>query len=213
MPKGHPALVLTCAVVRAEFIDALIALRSVKLAYIRCGINVKSLYLARRTFPDFADAWVAARDGVVGNRLRVNRSLSAPVRARFLAAIASGVAISRAARQANIANRTFYYVRSRDAGFAAAWHQARAVATEELESVLIERVIHGVEKTVLVDGVAHKIRYFDMAAGIKLLERRAAAEPGHRRGRFIELTPEAVALARRKVVALLTEQGVTAFDQ
>lgn len=96
-------------------------------------------------------------------------------RALFLRYLSESGNVSESARQADMPRHSAYRLRRMDEEFAKAWDDALADALDELESVLIQRAIEGVEKPHYFGGkeVGTVKSYSDNLAMFLLKSRRA----------------------------------------
>ncbi|HEU0311401.1 MAG TPA: hypothetical protein VFR36_09310 [Sphingomicrobium sp.] len=109
-----------------------------------------------------------------GKRLRqVNRSHRSWTTARqraFLEALATSCNVKLAAQMAGVSTSQAYVRRGKDATFRAGWDQALATGYAQLEMMMLERALHGVEKTVIArDGTTTVMREYSDRVGLALL--------------------------------------------
>lgn len=90
--------------------------------------------------------------------------------AKFVAVLADSCNVSLAARAVRRSVGDIYRQRSRDAGFRAAWDQALAIGYSRLEMMMLERALHGVERTVtLRSGESRITREYNDRVALALL--------------------------------------------
>jgi hypothetical protein len=148
---------------RRRFLVALVRGGSVTGAARAAGVDRTGVYLVRRRDADFAARWdaalAAAREQLAGRTapklagaevVRSSRhgrpciALVGPDRwsadreALFLAALAEGANVRRAARAARISTTALYLRRQREPAFAAAWEAAVREGYLDVEALLIE---------------------------------------------------------------------------
>ena len=87
----------------------------------------------------------------------------------FLAAIAETCNVKLAAETSGVSTSAAYVRRQKDATFRRAWDQALATGYAQLEMMMLERALHGVEKTVVVKGEATVMREYSDRVGLALL--------------------------------------------
>lgn len=88
----------------------------------------------------------------------------------FIAALAESCNVKLAAKTAKVSASAIYVRRSRDASFRRAWDQALAAGYAQLEMMMLERALHGVEKTiVLKNGETQVMREYSDRVGLALL--------------------------------------------
>ncbi|WP_419813836.1 hypothetical protein [Glacieibacterium sp.] len=196
---------------RRIFLDALARLGTMKAAAAAAGVSPDSIYHARRTDPEFAAAWQAITGAPLRLRGMQVRGWSAERRQRFLECFAATGSMRRAIEAVKGSHTSVYRLCVTDSDFAAACHEARDQARNMLQDDLLDRALNGVERAVTVNGEQRIIVSHDNGLALRLIDRWAARTGKQPRGRFIELTPENVAIANRKVLALLTLHGAAAF--
>ena len=76
---------------------------------------------------------------------------------RFIEVLADSCNVSLAARAIRRSIGNVYRQRSKDAEFRAAWEQALSTGYARLEMMMLERALHGVEKTVVLKSGESKI--------------------------------------------------------
>ena len=69
----------------------------------------------------------------------------------FIAALAESCNVKLAAKTAGVSASAIYVRRSRDASFRRAWDQALSAGYAQLEMMMLERALHGVEKTIVAE--------------------------------------------------------------
>ena len=93
----------------------------------------------------------------------------------FLDRVAEGTDIAAAARAVGVSLRQLDAQRTHDAAFAAAWAAATRLAAELMESILVARVINGVEVTrTFANGTTTTRREFSATLAVKMLARIGA---------------------------------------
>ena len=96
----------------------------------------------------------------------------------FLEALAASCNVKLAAKKAGVSTSMAYVRRGRDATFRAGWDRALSTGYAQLELMLLERALHGVEKTVTTrDGTTTVMREYSDRVALALLRmhRDAAA--------------------------------------
>ena len=89
---------------------------------------------------------------------------------KFVEVLASSCNVSLAARTIGRSISTVYKQRSKDAAFRAAWDQALTIGYSRLELMMLERALHGVEKTVtLKSGESRIMREYNDRVALALL--------------------------------------------
>lgn len=98
-------------------------------------------------------------------------ALTMAKRQTFLDVVAATANVTRAAAAAGVLPQTFYRLRQRDAGFAAAWDQSMDDGYAALEAMLLERALGAVEQA---PGDASRADpgEFDPKLAMLLLQRR-----------------------------------------
>ena len=98
------------------------------------------------------------------------RSWSAARQKAFLQALAESCNVKLAASQAGVSTSQAYIRRAKDASFRAGWDRALATGYSQLEMMLLERALHGVEKTVVArDGTTTVMREYSDRVALALL--------------------------------------------
>ena len=98
------------------------------------------------------------------------RSWTAAKQKAFLEALAASCNVKLAAKKAGVSTSMAYVRRNRDATFRAGWDQALATGYAQLEMMLLERALHGVEKTVIGrDGSKTVMREYSDRVALALL--------------------------------------------
>ena len=123
------------------------------------------------------------------SRPRVRRQARAAVtkaqRKLFLATLAETCNVLLSAKEAGLRPQRVYDLKARDASFRAGWDQALATGYAQLEMMMLERALHGVEKIVrLPGGKSKKMREYSDRVGLALLRM-------HREGASIAEADEA----------------------
>lgn len=88
----------------------------------------------------------------------------------FLAALAESCNVKLAAKKAGVSTSMAYVRRGKDATFRAGWDRALATGYSQLEMLLLERALHGVEKRVIArDGTTTVMREYSDRVALALL--------------------------------------------
>jgi hypothetical protein len=88
----------------------------------------------------------------------------------FLRALAESCNVKLAARTAKVSTSSVYDRRSKQASFRASWDKALAAGYAQLELMLLERSLHGVEKVVVArDGTKTVMREYSDRVALALL--------------------------------------------
>lgn len=99
-----------------------------------------------------------------------NRSWTKAKEAAFLRAVAESCNVKLAAKTAKVSTSSVYDRRSKHASFRAAWDNALATGYAQLEMMLLERALHGVEKVVIAgDGTKTMMREYSDRVALALL--------------------------------------------
>ena len=101
---------------------------------------------------------------------------------KFIDALTESCNVTLAAKKARVSLTTVYRRRSQDATFRAEWGRAVAVGYSQLEMMLLERALHGVEKPVSAKaGETSVMRHYDDRTALALLKlhRDGAAAAEH----------------------------------
>jgi len=99
-----------------------------------------------------------------------HRSWTATKQKAFLEALAECCNVKLAAKKAGVSTSMAYVRRNRDATFRAGWDRALATGYAQLEMMLLERALHGVEKTVIArDGSKTVMREYSDRVALALL--------------------------------------------
>jgi hypothetical protein len=94
-------------------------------------------------------------------------------REKFLAALADTANVAAAARAVKLSHQSAYALRRKQPAFAKAWDAALDLALDELEATLLERAIHGVDRTVFYGGKpCGTVRQYSDALAMFLLKAR-----------------------------------------
>jgi len=89
---------------------------------------------------------------------------------KFIKLLADSCNITLAAKTARWPISAVYRHRAKDASFRAAWEQALSIGYSRLEMMMLERALHGVEKTiVLKSGESKVMREYDDRVALALL--------------------------------------------
>jgi len=118
----------------------------------------------------------------------------------FLEALSASCNVKLAAKQAGVSTSQAYVRRANNASFRGAWDGALSAGYAQLEMMLLERALHGVEKKVIArDGTTTVMREYSDRVALALLrmhrETVAIANEGVDQGEFDE--------ARERIVARL----------
>ena len=101
---------------------------------------------------------------------RSPRSWTAARQKAFLEALAESCNVKFAAKKAGLSTSRAYARRAEDASFRAGWDRALAAGYAQLEMMLLERALHGVEKKVVArDGTTTVMREYSDRLGLALL--------------------------------------------
>jgi hypothetical protein len=88
----------------------------------------------------------------------------------FLASLAETCNVKLSAKRAGVSHNCVYERRNRSASFRASWDAALATGYAQLELMMLERALHGVEKTVIArDGTARVMREYSDRTALALL--------------------------------------------
>ncbi len=99
-----------------------------------------------------------------------HRSWTAAKERRFLEALATCCNVKLAAKTAKVSTSAAYVRRTRNAGFRAAWDGALATGYAQLERMMLERALHGVEKVLVArDGTKTVMREYSDRVALALL--------------------------------------------
>jgi hypothetical protein len=98
------------------------------------------------------------------------RSWTTAKQRAFLEALAECCNVKLAAKKAKVSTSMAYVRRGRDASFRVGWDRALATGFAQLEMMLLERALHGVEKTVIArDGTKTVMREYSDRVALALL--------------------------------------------
>ncbi len=99
-----------------------------------------------------------------------HRSWTAAKERKFLEALATCCNVKLAAKTAKVSTSAAYVRRTRNASFRAAWDGALATGYAQLELMMLERALHGVEKVVIArDGTKTVMREYSDRVALALL--------------------------------------------
>jgi hypothetical protein len=99
-----------------------------------------------------------------------HRSWTPAKQRAFLEALAASCNVKLAARKAGVSTSRAYVRRANDASFRAGWDRALATGFAQLEMMLLERALHGVEKKVIArDGTTTIMREYSDRTALALL--------------------------------------------
>lgn len=88
----------------------------------------------------------------------------------FLASLTETCNVKLSAKRAGVSHNCVYERRNRSASFRASWDAALATGYAQLELMMLERALHGVEKTVIArDGTARVMREYSDRTALALL--------------------------------------------
>ena len=88
----------------------------------------------------------------------------------FLASLAETCNVKLSAKRAGVSHNCVYERRNRNASFRASWDRALATGYAQLELMMLERALHGVEKTVIArDGTTKVMREYSDRTALALL--------------------------------------------
>lgn len=109
-----------------------------------------------------------------GKRVRTvrpsHRSWTLAKQRAFLEALGESCNVKLAAKKAGLSTSQAYVRRAKDASFRAGWDQALATGYAQLEMMLLERALHGVEKRVTTrDGTTTVMREYSDRVALALL--------------------------------------------
>jgi len=119
---------------------------------------------------------------------------------KFIEALTDSCNITHAAAEAGVSVSAAYRRRASDASFRAAWKRAVSVGYSQLEMMLLERALHGVEKPVSARaGESGLMRQYDDRTALALLRHhREAAEAAEQ-----EVDANELAEATERIIARL----------
>jgi len=101
---------------------------------------------------------------------RSPRSWTVAKQRKFLEALAESCNVKLAAKRAGLSTSRAYVRRAEDASFRAGWDRALATGYAQLEMLLLERALHGVEKRVIGrDGTTTVMRIYSDRVALALL--------------------------------------------
>ena len=99
-----------------------------------------------------------------------HRSWTAAKERKFLEGLASCCNVKLAAKLAKVSTSAAYVRRTKNATFRAAWETALATGYAQLELMMLERALHGVEKMVIAkDGSQSATREYNDRVALALL--------------------------------------------
>lgn len=88
----------------------------------------------------------------------------------FIASLAETCNVKLSAKRAGVSPNCVYERRNRNASFRACWDRALATGYAQLELMMLERALHGVEKTVIArDGTTRVMREYRDRTALALL--------------------------------------------
>lgn len=138
------------------------------------------------------------------------RRWSAKAEAEFLACLSTGANVSRAIRECNFSRSTIYNRRTNYPEFAAKWAEAKEMAWDHLDTLLIENGTNLLEGVPIPEG--NPIPQMTMSEVIAIVGRRKAAgkQGGAHAGRPLEPSEGEAAKQSilRKVAALRKAKGL-----
>jgi hypothetical protein len=98
------------------------------------------------------------------------RSWTARKEREFLASLAESCNVKLSARRAGVSPNCVYERRNKNASFRASWDAALAAGYAQLEMMMLERALHGVEKTVVrPNGTTTTMREYSDRTALALL--------------------------------------------
>ncbi len=98
------------------------------------------------------------------------RSWTAKKERAFLSSLAETCNVKLSAKRAGVSHNCVYQRRNRNASFRASWDAALATGYAQLEMMLLERALHGVEKKVIArDGTTTIMRHYRDQTALALL--------------------------------------------
>lgn len=101
---------------------------------------------------------------------RSPRSWTPASQKAFLEALAESCNVKLAAKKAGLSTSQAYVRRNKDASFRAGWDRALATGYAQLEMMMLERALHGVEKVVIARyGTKTVMREYSDRVGLALL--------------------------------------------
>lgn len=89
---------------------------------------------------------------------------------RFVEGLSNYCNVTRAAAEAGISVSAAYRRRTVDASFRSAWAQAMSIGYAQLEMMMLERALHGVEKIVVRGGESQVMREYCDRTALALLK-------------------------------------------
>jgi len=99
-----------------------------------------------------------------------HRSWTVAKQRAFLEALAASCNVKLAAKSAGVSTSMAYVRRGKDAKFRAGWDRALSTGYAQLEMVMLERALHGVEKVVIArDGTKTVMREYSDRVALALL--------------------------------------------
>ena len=117
-----------------------------------------------------------AKDLLRGSRKRPQmrepegRSWTLKKEREFLSSLAETCNVKLSARRAGVSHNCVYDRRNKNASFRASWDAALSTGYAQLEMMMLERALHGVEKTVVArDGTTTKMREYSDRTELALL--------------------------------------------
>ena len=121
---------------------------------------------------------------------------------RFIEALTDSCNVTHAAGVAGVSVSAAYRHKAKDASFRAAWARAVSVGYSQLEMMLLERALHGVEKPVSTKaGESGVMRHYDDRTALALLRHhREAAEATEQ-----EIDANELAEATERIIARLKQ--------
>lgn len=98
------------------------------------------------------------------------RSWTARKERTFLESLAETCNVKLSAKRAGVSHNCVYVRRNRNASFRASWDAALATGYAQLELMMLERALHGVEKTIVTrDGTTTTMREYSDRTALALL--------------------------------------------
>ena len=125
---------------------------------------------------DEPDLTLGAHQGSPQKRIGRSSDWSQDKAEKFVEVLADSCNVSLSARAIKRSIGNVYEQRAKDAAFRRAWDQALAIGYAKLEMMMLERALHGVEKTVtLRNGESRIMREYNDRVALALLRHHQAA--------------------------------------
>lgn len=184
--------------VRKRLLRTLAATGNMTRAAKAAGVTLNAVNYQRTVDKGF-DARVRAATATAtgGGPVRTYRTWDEATCKAFLVELAEHGSVARAATVVGGSQAGVYDVRNRDSEFAYAWSQAKLQAQDRIEDALFDGALNGyVEIRTAVDGATTTVHRQRPDIMLKLVARRDA---GRTRFKTIELSPQVLESARRKL--------------